>query len=227
VRFKGKRVLELGTASGFLCFTMEQNGAEVVAHDLSPDYSWDIVPFTMLDHKQKIIERKNHMQRINNAYWFTHGILKSKAKVVYSTIYEIPQEIGVVDIATFGSILLHVRDPFLALQKVLPMVRETVVITDVVARSHRITRFLKKKVIEKNLFSRFLKPQMEFLPDHRRCEPYDSWWFITPELVARFIGVLGFENITLHYHKQLFMGRQVMLYTITGQRTKNATVYQE
>lgn len=34
VDFKGKRVLEIGTASGFLCFYMEGQGAEVVAYDL-------------------------------------------------------------------------------------------------------------------------------------------------------------------------------------------------
>ena len=34
VRFKGKSVLEIGTASGHLCFYMEKQGAEVVAYDL-------------------------------------------------------------------------------------------------------------------------------------------------------------------------------------------------
>ena len=35
VDLNGKRVLEVGTASGFLCFTMEGRGADVVAYDLS------------------------------------------------------------------------------------------------------------------------------------------------------------------------------------------------
>ena len=34
VTFAGKRVLELGTASGFLCFEMEKRGAAVVAFDV-------------------------------------------------------------------------------------------------------------------------------------------------------------------------------------------------
>jgi 2-polyprenyl-3-methyl-5-hydroxy-6-metoxy-1,4-benzoquinol methylase len=37
VDLRGKRVLELGTASGFVCFHMERQGADVVAYDLSPD----------------------------------------------------------------------------------------------------------------------------------------------------------------------------------------------
>src|ERR1043166_4945675 len=43
-QFAGKRVLEIGTASGALCFWMEKQGADVVAVDLSPDVenmTWD------------------------------------------------------------------------------------------------------------------------------------------------------------------------------------------
>ena len=43
VDLRDKRVLEIGTASGFLCFTMEGRGAEVVASDLSDDHSWDVI----------------------------------------------------------------------------------------------------------------------------------------------------------------------------------------
>src|SRR6478736_6007586 len=44
VDLRGKRVLELGTASGFVCMEMEKRGAEVVAFDLSEDYDQDLVP---------------------------------------------------------------------------------------------------------------------------------------------------------------------------------------
>src|SRR5437899_12127744 len=45
VAFKDKRVLELGTASGFVCFHMESVGADVVGYDLSDEQDWDVVPF--------------------------------------------------------------------------------------------------------------------------------------------------------------------------------------
>ena len=54
VDFVGKRVLEVGTASGYLCFWMEQQGAEVVAFDLSPQQNWDIVPFAQYDHQAHV-----------------------------------------------------------------------------------------------------------------------------------------------------------------------------
>src|SRR5690242_1099326 len=44
--FSGKRVLDVGSASGFLSFHMEKQGAEVVSYDLSAvDGRWDVVPF--------------------------------------------------------------------------------------------------------------------------------------------------------------------------------------
>ena len=42
--FRGKRVLDMGTASGFLTFEMEKRGAEVVSFDMVDGTQWDIVP---------------------------------------------------------------------------------------------------------------------------------------------------------------------------------------
>jgi hypothetical protein len=47
--FAGKRVLDVGAASGFPGFEMERRGAEVVSFDMSPDGRWDIVPLVGLD----------------------------------------------------------------------------------------------------------------------------------------------------------------------------------
>jgi len=58
VDLKGKRVLEVGTASGFLCYTMEGRGADVVAYDLSDKQSWDVVPYAQYDHAAFDSERR-------------------------------------------------------------------------------------------------------------------------------------------------------------------------
>jgi len=39
VDFKGKKVLEMGTANGALCFEMERRGASVIAFDLSKEHA--------------------------------------------------------------------------------------------------------------------------------------------------------------------------------------------
>src|SRR5262245_3131908 len=66
VELKGKRVLELGTASGHRCFAMERMGAEVVGYDLSDRQEWDIVPFAGVDVREHIARRKEHIRRLNN-----------------------------------------------------------------------------------------------------------------------------------------------------------------
>src|SRR5258706_8611933 len=45
VEFAGRSAVDVGTASGQLCFEMERRGATVVGYDLSDEYDWDIVPY--------------------------------------------------------------------------------------------------------------------------------------------------------------------------------------
>jgi SAM-dependent methyltransferase len=130
VSFKGKRVLEIGTASGHLCFYMERMGADVVAFDLSEEQTWDMVPYADYDYGKAIKTRKEQIRRINNAFWLAHKAFNSKADVMYGTIYNIPPNLGKFDVCTFCSILLHLPEPFLALHRALRNVTETVIITD-------------------------------------------------------------------------------------------------
>jgi hypothetical protein len=129
--------------------------------------------------------------------------MKSNAKVVYGNVYSIPKEIGAVDIAVYGSILLHLRDPFLALQNGARLARGALVVTDVL-------RVKSTKADE---------PVMGFLPDPKTIEPKDTWWDLRPELIVRMVGVLGFEDVTLTYHTQRYEGNREPLYTVVGRRT--------
>jgi hypothetical protein len=211
VDFSGKRVLEIGTASGFLCFYMERQGADVVAYDLSEKESWDIVPYSQYDYPQAVLNRKAHIRKINNAYWLSHRVYRSGAKMVYGTVYAIPEKIGLVDISTFGSVLLHVRDPFLALQNALRLTRETVIVTDVLPR-----RYLPRRLLGK-----FTGPCMRFLPDFNKIAPKEAWWHLSPEIIVNFIGVLGFEAAEVTYHIQKYHGTSSKLYTVVGHRTRD------
>ncbi len=114
--FKGKRALDIGTASGFLTFHAERAGADVISFDLSEDWPWDIVPFSGANLGEIDAARRAIMRRVNNGYWLCHRAFRSRAKVVYGAVYDIPEAIGPVDVAIYGSILLHLRDPFLALR---------------------------------------------------------------------------------------------------------------
>lgn len=134
VPLRGKRALDLGTASGFVCFHMERQGAEVVAFDLSEEYAHqrNIVPFAGRDWRADIANSEPFIRQLNNSYWLSHHALNSSARVAYGSIYAVPKAIGMVDLALFGCILLHLRDPFLALANTAHLVRETIIVADAI-----------------------------------------------------------------------------------------------
>ena len=208
VNFQGKSVLELGTADGYLCFYMEKQGATVTVYDLSKEQVWDIVPYSKCDYKQQILLRKEHINKINNAFWLAHRLYKSNAKMVYGTVYEIPDAIGEFDICTFGCILLHLRDPFLALQRASSHIKDTIIITD-----------MPNEVANEDNNNYITHRTMRFLPDSSTCQHRDTWWLLSPELIAEFIKILGFEHSQLTYDTYLNQGNETKLFTLVGRRS--------
>jgi len=206
--FAGQRVLEIGTASGFLCFEMERLGAEVVAFDLSEEYDWDIVPIAGVDVAAESSARKAHIRRLNNGFWLAHRALASRARAVHGTVYRIPAEIGEVDVCVVGCVLMHLRDPFLALQQALRLTRHRAVITD----------SLDRRALLGRLARRLLGPYAHFLPDAAAGGPTDSWWRLSPDLVSRMVGVLGFRTVSLSFHQYPFKGVPHRLFTVVAER---------
>ncbi|HEV3257982.1 MAG TPA: hypothetical protein VG013_13935 [Gemmataceae bacterium] len=206
----GKRVLDVGAASGFLTFYMERQGAEIISYDLSPADPWDRVPFAGMDLARDEALVRDTIRRYNNSYWLCHKVYQSKARLVHGTVYNMPRAIGPVDTSVFGSILLHLRDPFLALQNALQLTRETVIVTDMLPRRYFWHRFLP----------RFGLPRMMFLPEAKHRKYQATWWYLTPPIVQQFLEVLGFEDTRVTYHRQLFCGRNRLLYTVQGRRTR-------
>jgi SAM-dependent methyltransferase len=203
----GKTVLEIGTASGHLCFWMEKQGAEVVAYDLSENQNWDIVPYSTRDFCGFVQGRKAHMRKINNSWWFAHERFASKARVAYGTVYDLSDRLGRFDIVTLGSILLHLRDPFLAMQKAASLALSTMVVTDRPLPPHEqaIALLSNGRVIR-------------FLPDARAAEPFETWWRLSPNFIAEVLQILGFHDITSSGHKQRFKGQDVEVFTIVARR---------
>ncbi|MGD1146698.1 MAG: methyltransferase domain-containing protein [Thermoanaerobaculaceae bacterium] len=209
VELRGKRVLDVGTASGFLAFWMERAGAHVVAYDLSEGQDWDVVPFAGSDVEAERAARKTHIRQLNNSFRFARGALDSKVKLAHGSVYAFPEGIGPFDVAVFGSILLHLQDPFRALQGALSLTKELVIVTDVLPRRSLLVPFL----------ARWFGPCLHFLPDAAAQGPKDSWFLLTPRAVIRMIGVLGFTDCRLSFHTQLYDGKPCRLFTVVGRRT--------
>ena len=147
--------------------------------------------------------------------------MESKARVVYGSVYNIPEEIGAVHVSTFGSVLLHLRDPFLALQKASTITTEMMIVTDRVPTFERYHVFSVFRILGKfdPRFAKYFVPDLVFLPDPDKREPWETWWSLSPDLVSRFLRILGFSKLRVSYHSQKFLNGTQHLYTVVATRT--------
>ena len=146
-----------------------------------------------------------------------------------------------IDISTFGAILLHLRDPFHALFNALRLTRETVIVTEVhpqqpdgsplgSARAPELSSGLVQVVkrcmgwgIKGDTSSRsHHEGMLYFLPNYRSTDPTVAvtWWCFPPAVICEFLGVLGFEKTVVTEHFQLFRGKKARMYTVVGSRTQ-------
>jgi O-methyltransferase len=179
-----KRVLEVGPASGFLTYHMERHGAEVVAFEAGFDVPVDLLPFFGQDMREEQMKIMEHVDRVHNAWWFVHKDYGSAAKLVHGRVYDMPGDLGQFDVAVFGAILLHLRDPFGALAQAARRTRERVVVTDLVQDTIEPP--------ESNV--------MRFAP--LASHEITNWWAIYPGAVVSMLGRLGFGSTTVTFHEQ-------------------------
>ena len=201
VDLRGKRFLEIGAASGFISLEAERRGAEVVSFDMERAEQRQFFPDDrLLGSTQQVNDGvRQELERLKNAYWFSHAAFGSRARAFYGDIYNIPDEIGVFDIVFFGQVLVHLRDPLVALHQGARRCRETLVITE-------------------GMFWDWW-PRMRFLTGSR-----DSWWLLSTKLYRHWLATLGFSIKRLTWKTYYFHGpdgrRPFRLGTIVARRTK-------
>ena len=187
VDFRRKRVLECGPATGFLTYEMERRGADVIGFEVGYDLSIDLLPFERDDLRLKKIEHINQIiGPVQNSWWFMHREQNSRAKMVYGSIYDLPGDIGEFDIATLQAIMLHLRDPFSALEQVARRTRQCIIVTDVIDAAIEETGH----------------DGMRFHPT-RTFGNWTSWWSFSPASIVAMLDVLGFHKTRVSYHTQM------------------------
>ena len=109
---EGKRCLEVGTWDGFWAFEMEKRGAaEVVALDLDDERDLDWPP------RRRPTSFPDH--RRGQGFEVASSLLDSKVqRVVQSVYFATPEELGTFDLVFCGSVLIHLRDQLLALERI-------------------------------------------------------------------------------------------------------------
>jgi O-methyltransferase len=198
VDLAGRRVLEIGPASGFLTCQMEQAGAEVTAVEVPDDPGWDFVPYP--DPQLASIQpaRREHMRRIKNSFWFTHKACKLGARLYSCDATALPAALGRFDVAVMAAVLLHTKHP-LAIVESCSRLADTLVITDF----HHAT--LKGPVCE-------LHPTVE-------NRAYDTWWNFGDEFFTRFLAVRGLPEQKVTRHRQTHTsGGEFEFFTIVARR---------
>jgi tRNA (mo5U34)-methyltransferase len=117
-RLDGLRALDVGTWDGFWAFEMEKRGAEVVALDLDDERDLDWPP-------RRRPEQFPDTPR-GAGFRLAKELLGSNVERVNQSIYHAtPEELGQFDLVFCGSVLIHLRDQLLALERIAGLCRGT------------------------------------------------------------------------------------------------------
>lgn len=209
VDVRGKSILDVGTATGFLSFEAEKRGASrVVSFDQSDGAQQKFLPFKdkpfYRDHSRWAEEYRAEIERWKNAYWLSHRLLGSGAQVFYGDIYDLPAGLGEFDIAIVGSVLEHLSDPISALVSIARLVTERiVVVTPLLETDEPLARFE----------GRADNPDADF-----------TWWTYSLGIYREVFAMLGFstEKVSRARYRYMYGRRDEERSTIVARRKSNS-----
>src|SRR3954449_8808986 len=127
---RGRRALDVGTFDGFWAFELERRGAEeVIAVDLLDPTRWDWPQAAPASVLEALAARK----RGGEGFLVAREALRSSVVRMERSVYELdPDEIGEFDLVYVGSLLLHLRDPVRALERVRRVCRGVLLVVDAI-----------------------------------------------------------------------------------------------
>lgn len=180
---RGKTVLDMGTASGFLCFSAEAAGAVVTALDCRDASDFDRIPFgANLYHTDRGAwdrqANKAGVSSIRNGFWYAWHKLGSKATVSYTPIRALPYFDETFDVVIAGAIIEHLADPVGAIGAMCRVANETVIVAFTPLADDAKTYMVP--------MGTWADPQLDY-----------TWWLLSTGLLDRVFINLGFK-IELH-----------------------------
>jgi tRNA (mo5U34)-methyltransferase len=141
----GKRCLDVGTFDGFWAFEMEKRGAaEVLAVDIVDPRAWDW-PITSGDALVDILEDRKQGGR---GFEIAAEAFGSQAGYRECSVYDLdPVEHGRFDFVFMGSLLLHLRDPIRALERLRGVCAPDGTVCTMDAIDPTLTRLFPRKAL--------------------------------------------------------------------------------
>lgn len=201
VELAGRRVLELGPASGFLTFHMEAAGAQVTAVELPMEHLWDVVPMPGFDVTAWRHAFTGAIDGVRRSFQYLHHLHGSRARLVVEHLDRLPDTEGPFDVGLLGSVLLHCRAPFTVMEQMARHVQDTMIVTE----PH-----------DANLGE---LPVCRLLADPAH-QQVDTWWAMTPAFVVQSLALLGFPRatVTIHHQKRECDDLMVPMFTVVARR---------
>jgi tRNA (mo5U34)-methyltransferase len=165
----GMRALDVGTFEGFWAFEMERRGAEVVAIDV--DRIQD------LDWPPRLRPAEDGAR--GEGFELARAALGSAVERVGCSVYDAtPEKLGRFDLVFCGSVLIHLRDPMLALERMAALCADRLILADEYSR---------------RLSSLPLKAA-----EFRGETPWSTWWRPSLRCWLAMVRCAGFEEVREH-----------------------------
>ncbi len=126
-RLDGMRVLDIAAFDGFWSFEFERRGAaEVVALDIASAAELDLAPRVRAAMTEAQLNRS-----FGGGFQLAHAHYGSNVRHVHCNVYDMkPASLGRFDLVHCGDLLLHLRDPLLALSRIREMTQGQALISD-------------------------------------------------------------------------------------------------
>jgi tRNA (mo5U34)-methyltransferase len=171
----GQRALDVATFDGFWAFELERRGAQVTAVDLDDPRDWDFP-----EPVRPLVGAPRADDAIGRGFALAHDALASSVRRVTSSVYDLdPDELGQFDFVHAGDLLVHLRDPLRALQRIRAVTSGALLLSDGIDFDARPGRF---------------GPTMQYLGG------WDDvvWWVPSLDALAQLLIDAGFSSLRLN-----------------------------
>lgn len=171
----GKRCLDVGTFNGFWAFEMERREAQdVTAIDVLDPRRWD----WPIDSGEATIEALAQRMAEGEGFAVAHATLESAVRRLDLSVYDLDERnVGRFDIVYVGSLLIHLRDPVRALERIRDVCAGTLIVVDGI-----------------DLPMTLRNPRLPAARLDGRGRPW--WWYPNLAGLARLVEAAGFELMT-------------------------------
>lgn len=176
---EGLRVLDVGAQDGFWSFELERRGADVTALDLDDPAALDWPPRLRAAGVGR--EEGGFPLAERSAFGIAHDALESSVRRVTCSVYEAtPERLGgTFDLVFCGSLLIHLRDPMLALERLAALCHGRLVLAEEYSR------------------------RLDWIPgltlaEFRGESPWMTWWIPSARGWGSMLRCAGFEDVRRH-----------------------------